>query len=292
MPSSSSSLTHASCGPACQVDGFGTILVFPTKLVASPYYQSTVHIQTTIYLDGITRTSTTTIQATPSQVQLPPTLTWQYHAVALTYPTTYVAYTDFSHISVISDGTCTSSSTDLTLASSNWASLIYPTGVIPPGLLLPPALVNYLDSDTAVQSELGGTVVSNCDPQAGPTQAAASATETLTTAEIVGQLTTTNDPPTSVNTPYAQVQADTRSPAGSTPATQTPAGGNPSATSASSSGGGGGSSTGGSSTTKGTASTSTTTGTGPAQQTINIASRIFRPEAYLAGVLPLLLFFV
>src|SRR6266480_6683305 len=106
--STTSPVPHATtCGPACQVDGFGTILVFPTKLVASPYYQATVHVQTTIYLDGVTQTSTTTIQATPSQVQLPPTLTWQYQGVALTYPTTYVAYTDFSHISVISDGACT-----------------------------------------------------------------------------------------------------------------------------------------------------------------------------------------
>lgn len=105
-----------------------------------------------------------------------------------TFPTTYVAYTDFSHVSVASAPTCATASTDLPLgAPTNWASLVYPTAQVPAGGHLPQALVGYLDSLPAVAAELGGTIVSNCDPQQGGTLTPAAApTATATVATSVG----------------------------------------------------------------------------------------------------------
>ena len=121
-----------------------------------------------------------------------------------TFPTTYVAYTDFSHITVASAPTCATASTDLTLgAPTNWASLVYPTAQFPAGGLLPQALVGYLDSLPAVAAELGGTIVSNCDPQQGGTlPPAAAPTATATVASSVGGVVR-RTVPTTTNVPAA-----------------------------------------------------------------------------------------
>jgi len=118
---SSTPSSTASCGPACQVDGFGTILEFPTEVVLQPVYATTIEEHVTIFVDGITSTTESTILAPPASLTPSPTLTWTFSGVVLTFPTTYVAYTDFSHISVNSVPTCSSGSVDLTLGQpTNW----------------------------------------------------------------------------------------------------------------------------------------------------------------------------
>lgn len=71
---------------------------------------------------------------------------------------------------------------------TNFASLVFPTGEVPPGdELLPTALVNYLDSLPVVQAELGGTIASNCEPgPAGPYTPAAAPIAMATIATSVG----------------------------------------------------------------------------------------------------------
>ena len=192
--------------------------MYPTQIVLSPVFATTIEEHLTIFNDGVTSTTESTIIA-PAVTPFP-TLTWTFQRASpckrsftlcpnssnasRTFPTTYVAYTDFSHISVASVPTCATASVDLALgAPTDWASLIFPTAAVPAGGLLPPALVGFLDSLPEVVGELGGTIVSNCDPQQGGTLTPAAApTATATLATSVGGVVR-RTVPTTTNVPAA-----------------------------------------------------------------------------------------
>jgi hypothetical protein len=156
-----------------------------------PYYLTTISVIVSALPNGELSTSEQTVTAPPAPPL--PTLTWEFEGLVLTYPTTYVAYTSFEHISVSTNvfaQTCASATAPLTLGNPTpWASLVFPTSDVLPGLHLPTALVNYLDSNPTVISELGGTIASNCDPQqSGTATPAAAPTGTTTVASAVGTL--------------------------------------------------------------------------------------------------------
>jgi hypothetical protein len=89
-----------------------------------------------------------------------------------TYPTTYVAYTSFGHTEAfLAPGatTCATSREAVTLANTQWQSVIFPTQSVPAGGVgLPDTLVNYLNNLPEVRQQIG-FAVSDCDPQAGAT---------------------------------------------------------------------------------------------------------------------------
>jgi hypothetical protein len=107
-----------------------------------------------------------------------------------TYPTTYVAYTSFGHTEAFAlppANTCSTSRDSVTLASTEWSRFVFPTASVPPGgIRLPPVLVDYLNGQQEVLSQLGGIALSDCDPQQGGTPVAPPAqTATVTSAERV-----------------------------------------------------------------------------------------------------------
>jgi hypothetical protein len=161
-------------------------------VVLTPIYATTISVFVSVADNGAQSTSESTITAGP--VAPLPTLLFTFNGLVLTWPTTYVAYTSFEHISVSTNvfaQTCASISSPVTLGNPTpWASLVFPTADIPPGLILPTALVDYLDSNPTVVAELGGTIASDCDPQDGATPAAAAApTATVTLATGVSGVT-------------------------------------------------------------------------------------------------------
>jgi hypothetical protein len=174
------------------LDGFATKLAYPTSVITTQIYATTISIIETIYINGVIIPGTTTITAPTSDLTPFPDLTFTFEDQILHWPTTYAAYTRFAHTSVSTDlfaGTCASFSEPVTLGlETSWASLIVPFTDLPVNAALPSQIVQYLAQDPDVDQQLGGTFVSLCDPLQGSTIVnPAPPTLTITIATSVGQ---------------------------------------------------------------------------------------------------------
>jgi len=192
------------CATNCQVDVFATELVFtrPVSVVDVTIATAAVDVHITVFSNGTTATDTSTRQLTvlPEQTATS-SLIWEFSGVALTWPTTYLAYTAFSHEfvhsqSVTSD--CSLTSSTLVLGSpTNFASLIFPADATPGPNLPPSALIDNLNAQPVVLAQLGGTPIgSSCDPVAGgvsnPT-AVTGAQVVFTSVHVLAQTPGTTD---------------------------------------------------------------------------------------------------
>jgi hypothetical protein len=73
-----------SCGPVCEIDGFATLLQYPTRVIATPVYATTIVDRVVIYLDGVTSTFPGyQTQPPPSISPLPHVLTWTFEDLIL-----------------------------------------------------------------------------------------------------------------------------------------------------------------------------------------------------------------
>jgi hypothetical protein len=160
-------------------------------------------------------------------------ITWEFSGVALTWPTTYLAYTDFSHFYLSpqsSTSICFTTSSELHLPDpTNYTPLIFPASATPGPELPPAALVDYLNAQPTIIQQMGGTTIGqSCDPIAGPVVSASTSTPktevvytsthvlaeesgTTTTATAVAAQTSGNaatvSPSTTLPTPVATVTA-------------------------------------------------------------------------------------
>jgi hypothetical protein len=72
------------CGPVCELDGFATLLQYPTRVIATPVYATTIVDRVVIYIDGVTSTfSNFKTTPPPSLSPLPKILTWTYNGLVL-----------------------------------------------------------------------------------------------------------------------------------------------------------------------------------------------------------------
>ncbi|KAF2428361.1 hypothetical protein EJ08DRAFT_327121 [Tothia fuscella] len=141
------------CREGCKLDVTATKLVYP---------QSVIHVTVPVTVDSMPKPHT------------PEALTWVFSGVTLTYPTTYLFYSELSHAYLAPTETafataCPTASDSLTLASpTNYAPLIYPQEATPGPDLPPTALVEYLNGQQTVLVQLSGTPIgSSCDPVGG-----------------------------------------------------------------------------------------------------------------------------
>jgi hypothetical protein len=190
----------------------------------------------TIYDDGSTVTST----STRSYTNLAPSLTaattseltWEFSGVALTWPTVYLAYTDFSRLYLApesSTSVCSSTSSQLVLpAPTDFENLIYPASETPGPSLPPAALIDYLNAQPTIIAQLSGsTIGQSCDPIAGGIAAPLTSTvatevvytsthvlaeETGTTDTVLAQKATTVVPPVVEVSSTTTAEAQTTSP--------------------------------------------------------------------------------
>jgi len=141
-----------------------------------------------------------------------------------TYPTTYVAYIDFSHIFAVPVSTgCLTATEKLVLPSpTDFASLIFPSASVSESGKPPSTLISYLNSLPTVLVQLSGTPIgSSCDPIVGGTTP-----QVVSTAVGVVSLTSVPAIDAAISTHYFPVQEDTGKPApplgASTPAPPPP----------------------------------------------------------------------
>jgi len=129
-----------------------------------------------------------------------------------TYPTTYVAYIDFSHIFAVPVSTgCLTATEKLVLPSpTDFAPLIFPSASVSESGKPPSTLISYLNSLPTVLVQLSSTPIgSSCDPIVGGT----------TTAQVasaaVGVVSVTSVPAIDAVTAthYSLAQEDTGNPA-------------------------------------------------------------------------------
>jgi len=172
-----------SCSEGCKVDVTATRLVYPSSVIFVPV--------------------SITTESLP-EPHTPEPLTWVYSGVTLTYPTTYLFYSELSHAfleySATAIGTtCPTASDSLTLQSpTNYASLIYPQQETPGPDLPPGALIEYLNGQQTVLVQLSGTPIgSSCDPVGGgivePVPATGPAQVVYTSTYVLAQTTSTTE---------------------------------------------------------------------------------------------------
>ena len=142
-----------------------------------------------------------------------------------TYPTTYVAYIDFSHIFAVPVSTgCLTATEKLVLPSpTDFAPLIFPSASVSESEKPPSTLISYLNSLPTVLVQLSGTPIgSSCDPIVGGTTTA----QVASTAVGVVSLISVAVLDAATSTHYSLVQEDTGKPApplgASTPAPPPP----------------------------------------------------------------------
>ncbi|KAI8931997.1 hypothetical protein NX059_010893 [Plenodomus lindquistii] len=196
-PVSSLSLTSSasiSCSSDCQIDVTATQLAYPGTVVVSTITLPVVTLFVTTESGGIVVGSS----LLTNEIAPDPTLTWDYSGVPLTYPTTYVAYETFSHISIEPIGTvCVSSTLTLALPSpTNYEPLIVDLSDVPNTATVAPTVVAYLNNLPTVIQQLGETIGAGaCDPNATPTANTGSSTRgrttILQTRGAVGTITST-----------------------------------------------------------------------------------------------------
>jgi len=172
-----------SCSEGCKVDVTATKLVYP---------RSIIHVTVPVTVDTFPGAHT------------PEPITWEYNGVILTYPTTYLLYTEFSHAFLATTEstlatTCPTASDSLTLPSpTNYAPLIFPQQETPGPNLPPSALISYLNGQETVLVQLSGTPIgSSCDPVGGgvvePVPATGPAQVVYTSTYILAETTSTTE---------------------------------------------------------------------------------------------------
>lgn len=125
-----------------------------------------------------------------------------------TYPTTYVAYIDFSHIFVVPVSTgCLTATEKLVLPSpTDFAPLIFPSASVSESGKPPSTLISYLNSLPTVLVQLSGTPIgSSCDPIVGGTTTA----QVASTAVGVVSVTSVPAIDAVTSTHYSLAQEDT-----------------------------------------------------------------------------------
>ncbi|KAK3064990.1 hypothetical protein LTS18_014483 [Coniosporium uncinatum] len=198
--SESSPNPSTSCPDPCAVNIFATELIYPTRVETLTKTVTTATLDTwiTVLPDGSESTSISTrtvLTLDPSSLaSIGPQLTWtddSFPGVILTHPTTYLAYTRFSHQFIIPQSVttvCAYSTETLSLPTpTEWSSLIYPESETPGPLLPPTSLIDYLERQSTVREQLGvSQIASSCDPSNG----AIATAETPTAGDAVLQTTT------------------------------------------------------------------------------------------------------
>lgn len=71
-----STITPTSCGRACELDGWATLLVYPIKVITEPWYPTTIYDRIIMYENGINSTISGASTIYPPFPTLPAVLTW------------------------------------------------------------------------------------------------------------------------------------------------------------------------------------------------------------------------
>ncbi|OCK78366.1 hypothetical protein K432DRAFT_406534, partial [Lepidopterella palustris CBS 459.81] len=206
------SVSTRTCSSACEVDVTATLLTYPGQVSTATvtFYSRSVDVYITEYPDGTNRTSTgPTITVPPPAPAKTSDITWDFSGVTLTYPTTYVAYFDFNHLTAVPVASgCLTATEELVLPSpTDFAPLVFPSASVTQSGLPPSALITYLNSLPTVTSQLGGLIGQSCDPIVGTTK-----TLTTATAQNIIQLTTVTAVVDTTSTHVTQAQEDLPTP--------------------------------------------------------------------------------
>ncbi|OCK87545.1 uncharacterized protein K441DRAFT_355357 [Cenococcum geophilum 1.58] len=207
----SSSTLAPTCANGCEVDVTATLVSFPGQVSTSTvtYFTRSVDVFITGLPDGTNKTSyVTATLPNPPISSATSAITWTFNSVVLTYPTTYVAYIDFSHIFVVPVSTgCLTATEKLVLPSpTDFAPLIFPSASVSESGKPPSTLISYLNSLPTVLVQLSGTPIgSSCDPIVGGTTTA----QVASTAVGVVSVTSVPAIDAVTSTHYSLAQEDT-----------------------------------------------------------------------------------
>lgn len=160
---------------------FTKTVVVATTTVAT----AALDVHVTVLANGnrVTSTSTRSFSNLAPEITAATTspIAWEFSGVQLTWPTTYIAYTGFSHIfQVTAVSACLSTTASLNLpVPTEYASLIYDAKDTPGPSLPPAALISYLNAQPTVIAQMGGPIGQSCDPLVGGVDAPATSTAAI-----------------------------------------------------------------------------------------------------------------
>jgi hypothetical protein len=156
----------------CKIDIYATLLTFPTVYTTTTIASTTYDLYPTSSNNGTTYYSTKTVYAPicPSSCVASVVSTWVAFDVILTSPTTYLAYTNFSHAyleprpTLYGCGELVYEPLDLGPSSTDFVDLIWPTTAIPTSpTTAAPELISFLDTIPTVVAQLDGVPAISCD---------------------------------------------------------------------------------------------------------------------------------
>jgi len=183
----------------CKIDIYARLLTFPTVYKTTTIASTTYDLYPTATRNGTTYYSTKTVYAPicPSSCVPHVVSTWVAFNVILTSPTTYIAYTRFSHgyleprPSLYGCGELVYKSLNLGPNSTDFVNLIWPTTAIPTSpTTAPPALLSYLDTVPTVLAQLDGVPPISCDSPTVSSVTSSESTDTVTiTSTTAGAVT-------------------------------------------------------------------------------------------------------
>jgi hypothetical protein len=199
--SATETVTSSQCD-FCKIDIYATALVFPTAYVTTTISATTEDVYKTVYDDINSTVYSTSTHFAPTTCSKTPVTTWEQFGVVLTYPTTYLAYTNFSRgfleprPTVFGCGELVSVPLDLGPSATDFAELIIATTAIPTTTVPAPAqLLAYMDTIQTVVAQLPpGVPASSCDTPNLVTVATPAPVQTATLTETAQGVKKRNQP--------------------------------------------------------------------------------------------------